>query len=155
MSNKLYPDIAALLPHNAPLILLDNVVEHSAKHICCEVTITPDSFLYEPQHSSVPAQVGIEYMAQTIAALGGIEASDEGQKPPIGFLLGARRYQHQGGPFAEGMTYLITANELVRDDNMAVYQCDIVDVNGNVMSTGQVNTVVASDEMLAELSKKN
>ena len=152
MNPESYPKIEALLPHNPPLVLLDRVVEHSEKHVVCEVTISASSFLYEEEQSCVPAQVGIEYMAQTIAALGGIEASEQGDVPPIGFLLGARRYQHEGGDFMLGERYLITASELVRDDNMAVYQCVITDSKGNKISSGQINTVLANDEMLAAFS---
>ncbi len=155
MKQNSYPPIEHLLPHSNPMILLDRVIEHASHSIVCEVTITTQSFLYDEASQSVPAQVGIEYMAQTVAALGGIEATQAGDKPPIGFLLGARRYQHALGPFLCGQCYQVVAKELMRDDNMAVYQCQIIDDQQQLVASGQVNTVIASNEMLSAITNKN
>ncbi|MGX9416871.1 ApeP family dehydratase [Vibrio sp. RC27] len=152
MNSKLYPAIEQLLPHSAPMVLLDRVVEHTNTSITCEVIINESSFLFDDELNGVPGQVGIEYMAQSVAALGGIEASADGEKPPIGFLLGARRYQHNSGCFTKGKRYRICATELIRDENMAVYQCVICDEAEETIASGQVNTVIASDSMLSAMN---
>ncbi|MGL6314290.1 ApeP family dehydratase [Vibrio sp. WXL103] len=152
MKQNTYPSIEHLLPHNRPMILIDRVIEHASNMIVCEVAIDTDSFLFEAEINGVPAQVGIEYMAQTVAALGGIEASEAGDQPPIGFLLGARRYKHTGGGFQNGHCYQVHANELMRDDNMAVYQCQIFDEEQQLVASGQVNTVIASSDMLTAIT---
>ncbi|WP_413282793.1 3-hydroxydecanoyl-ACP dehydratase [Vibrio sp. MA40-2] len=152
---QIYPEIETLLPHRQPMILLNRVITHDASFIVCELDVTPESFLFESEINGVPAQVGLEYMAQTIATLGGLEAANVGEKPPIGFLLGTRRYQHIGGCFANGQTYQIQAKELVRDDNMAVYQCEIIGEDQSIIALGQVNTVIASDTMLKAMTNND
>ncbi len=153
MNTDSFPPIETLLPHSAPMILLSRVIEYQGTSITCEVSVTKESFLYNETLAGVPPQVGIEYMAQTIAALAGIEAVNDGGKPPIGFLLGARRYSHQGECFKENCQYQVLAEELMRDSNMAVYQCTIEDNQHNVVASGQVNTVVAEQDILKQLKE--
>ncbi|MGR5266359.1 hotdog family protein [Vibrio astriarenae] len=151
MSQKVYPSIEALLPHSHPMILIDGVVRHTNNMIECEFTISPESFLFDNPMNGVPAQAGVEYMAQTIAALGGLASYERGEAPSIGFLLGARRYQHCGTCFLNGHRYLVHAQELMSDNSVAVYQCQILDANNQQVASGQVNTVVASSSMLNAL----
>ncbi|PMH44589.1 hypothetical protein BCU68_03570 [Vibrio sp. 10N.286.49.B3] len=155
MIQTIYPEIETLLPHSHPMILLDRIILQDDTLIISELKITSKSFLFDADLDGVPAQVGIEYMAQTIAALGGLEAISIGDKPPIGFLLGSRRYKHEGGCFINGHCYQVRAGELMRDDNMAVYQCQIFDENQCIIASGQVNTVVASDSMLKAITDNN
>ena len=63
-----YPPIEQLLPHRPPMILIDRLVWTNGVATVCEVTIGPHSMFI--QAVGVPAFVGIEYMAQTVAAHG-------------------------------------------------------------------------------------
>ena len=60
------------------------------------VCIGEDSMFFEPPHG-VPGYVGLEYIAQTIAAHGGLRARAVGEPVRIGFLLGTRRYDCGNG----------------------------------------------------------
>src|SRR5450830_981789 len=82
------PDIAMLVPHAAPMLLLDRVLRVDAETLCAEVAIRPDSLFYGER--GIGAWVGIEYMAQAIAAYAGYHAQQRGEPVKIGFLLGAR-----------------------------------------------------------------
>ena len=71
-----YPPIVELVPHRPPMLLLDRVLSYDGECVVCETVLGPDSPFVEQGH--VPAVVGIEYMAQTIAAGAGLSARDKG-----------------------------------------------------------------------------
>ena len=84
-----YPPIVELVPHRPPMLLLDRVLSYDGERVVCETVLGPDSPFAE--QGEVPAVVGIEYMAQTIAAGAGLSARDKGdQAGRTGFLLGCR-----------------------------------------------------------------
>jgi len=85
------PPIERLVPHARPALLLDRVVESSGDLLVAETEIREDN----PYHSAgrVGSWVGIELIAQGIAALAGIEAVRAGRPIRVGYLLGTRRYR--------------------------------------------------------------
>jgi predicted hotdog family 3-hydroxylacyl-ACP dehydratase len=118
------PAIATLVPHAAPMLLLDRVVAVDAETLCAEVTIRPDSLFYGTH--GVGAWVGIEYMAQAIAAYAGYHAQQRGEPVKIGFLLGARRYECNCAWFAAGDRLLVEVQQLLQAENgLGSFSCTI------------------------------
>ena len=70
-----YPPIVELVPHRPPMLLLDRVLSYDGECVVCETVLEHDSPFVEQGH--VPALVGIEYMAQTIAAGAGLSAREK------------------------------------------------------------------------------
>jgi predicted hotdog family 3-hydroxylacyl-ACP dehydratase len=91
MVNDLSWSIEELLPHAHPMILIDEVCETDEGDFYSLTRIAEDSLYYEPG-KGVPTYVGIEYVAQTVAALAGLKSrrADGGVK--LGYLLGTRRF---------------------------------------------------------------
>lgn len=119
--------IEQVLPHRSPMILLDNFIEAGADYAVCKVTIAEHSQFYDGVSQTVPAYVGIEYMAQTIAAYAGASNLAKGGAIKIGFLLGCRKYQPEVTAFTLGTELTITATELVTEDNgLSVFDCSIM-----------------------------
>ncbi|GLP97041.1 hotdog family protein [Paraferrimonas sedimenticola] len=147
------PDIVELVPHRGPMLLLNRVIWAQEKSICCEVDISPQSTFFLPDLAAVPCHIGIEYMAQCIAALAGVEYWRAKKPIPIGLLLGGRRYQSNGQSFSAGTKLNIFAEELIRDGAMGVYQCRI-ELNGQQLASCQINTYVPTNEQLLELTTK-
>ena len=77
--------VARLLPHASPMIMIDRVVSVSEDYFEAEVVVRPDSLFCDG--TAVNAWVGIEYMAQAVAAYAGAEAIAAGRPVKIGFLL--------------------------------------------------------------------
>ena len=77
-----YP-IDELVPHSGTMSLLDKVVEYGEDWLTAEVTISPETLFLT--NDAVPAWVGVEYMAQTIAAFAGILAKTHQQDVKLGF----------------------------------------------------------------------
>ena len=93
-------DIRRFLPHSGVMVLLDRLLEVGPEELRAEVTIRPDSVFCDGH--DVPGWVGVEYMAQAIAAYAGYTAQLRGETVKIGFLLGTRRYEASCPGFAVG-----------------------------------------------------
>ncbi|GLT15149.1 hotdog family protein [Vibrio algivorus] len=146
-SNTSLPNIASLVPHAAPMILVDKLIAVDQQSIHTQVIIKSDELFFNVENQSVPGYVGIEYMAQSIAAWSGFQAWQKGEPPAIGFLLGSRRYQSQCSEFSLDETLDIYAEQVMENNGMAVFQCRI-DVQGKTVANAQLNAFVPSPEQL-------
>jgi predicted hotdog family 3-hydroxylacyl-ACP dehydratase len=128
--------IGELLPHGPEMTVIDRLVEYSPQRSVSTVVVTEQSPFFV--RSGVPAWLGIEYMAQTIAAHAGFEARLRGERPAIGFLLGTRAYESEVGEFALGSTLTITVEPVVVEARLAAFQCSIA--TDHVVAKAVVNT---------------
>jgi predicted hotdog family 3-hydroxylacyl-ACP dehydratase len=123
------PDIRSLVPHTGAMLLLDRVLAMDADSLCAEVVIRDDSLFCAD--GGVGSWVGIEYMAQAIAAHAGHLARLRGQPVTIGFLLGSRRYDCAHSVFAVGSVLRVFVRCLLLADNgLGSYECRIEDDHG-------------------------
>jgi predicted hotdog family 3-hydroxylacyl-ACP dehydratase len=122
---KNYP-IEALLPHARPMLLLDRVTDATEEVFECEVTLREDSeFCVDGR---VGAWIGLEYMAQTVAAFAGAEGLRQGQGIRVGLLLGTRRFTARVPHFEVGATLRARAVKTLIDPNgISVVDCTLLD----------------------------
>jgi predicted hotdog family 3-hydroxylacyl-ACP dehydratase len=119
------PPIADLLPHRAPMILLDRVLLFCPAFLEAEVCVRSDSLFVKD--GVVPAWVGVEYMAQTCACFAGMEARTRGESPRVGFLLGTRAYRTMVAGFEVGSLLRVRACPVHREDGgLSVVECQIL-----------------------------
>ena len=117
-------DILELVPHAVPMCLIDRLSACDAETVTAEVRITADTMFLE--NGSVDSWVGIEYMAQAIAAWAGYHAQEGGNPVKIGFLLGSRRYFAHVPGFALGSTLSIFAERELEDaSGLSAFACRI------------------------------
>ena len=116
-------DLEKILPHNHPMILIDDIVEFNLKeqYIILKVTINEDNMFFEKELNGVSYITGIEYMAQTIGCYAYLKRGDEEAK--IGFLLGTRSYKSDIDRFENGKTYYIKAKEIFGDNQLVSFEC--------------------------------
>jgi predicted hotdog family 3-hydroxylacyl-ACP dehydratase len=108
------------------MILLSALLHCDAESVRAITHINAASPFFDADLDAVPAHIGLEYMAQTVAAWGGANARAGGGSVKLGFLLGTRRYQPQVPAFPRGAELVIEAREVMRDDSgLGVYQCTI------------------------------
>lgn len=129
---------ADMLPHAAPMVLLDEVIRADAAGAATALTIRPDDRFFRPGHG-VPAHVAIEWMAQTCGVFAGQDTS-HGTPVEIGFLLGTRRFQASRPWFVEGERLMVQADLVLRDDGMGVFDCTVRDAEDAVRATAQLTT---------------
>lgn len=135
--------IEAYLPHRGAMRLIDRVIVADETHAVAEVDV-PDDGLFV-QDGAVPAWVGIEYMAQTVALWAGARATRAGGAPAIGFLLGSRRYEADVAAFPGGATLRVEARcELAGDNGLGVFDCSIA-LAGAIVATARLSVFEPKD----------
>ncbi len=138
-----FPDISEIVPHSGPMLLLHRVVAHQEKRTVCEVR-PQDSSLFAEADGGVPAWVGLEYMAQAVAAHGGMLAREVGAGPRQGMLLGTRRMRMAVDRFRAGQTLHVAAHRVHASDQMLSFECEIEDAeSGERLAEARLSVYVA------------
>jgi len=109
--------VEQLLPHAGNMVLIDRIHEYGDGFAVAGVEVTQDSLFYDETIQGIHAAIGIEWMAQTIAAVAGIFALQNNKPVQIGFLLGTRYYEPARNVFRLGEEYTVRVNQLYREDN--------------------------------------
>ncbi|MGZ5527022.1 MAG: ApeP family dehydratase [Methylomonas sp.] len=116
------------------MVLLDRIIDCDEQGLTAELVVRGDE-LFSPG-PTVPAWVGIEYMAQTIAAYVGVKAKQANAPIRLGFLLGTRFYKSNVAAFEIGATLTIRVKKIIQDDGLGVFECQIlgegVDITANL-----------------------
>jgi len=116
-------NITDLVPHSGKMLLLEQVIHYDEQSLTAEVIVWQDGLFDQGQ--TVPSWLGIEYMAQTIAAYTGVQDRLAGRSIRTGFLLGTRRYEVNRSAFDVGERLIVSVKELMRDQVLAVFECEL------------------------------
>ena len=117
--------LAELLPHAGDMILIDAIERFDDEQIFTRLTVKPDGLFNLPD-GSLPAWVGVELMAQSVAAFAGCHARQKGNPVELGFLLGTRNFECNVEAFPAGTELTIHGLRSLEDDNgMGVFECHI------------------------------
>jgi predicted hotdog family 3-hydroxylacyl-ACP dehydratase len=118
------PPIEELLPHRYGMLLVDRLLEWDASS--ATVSARPAADAWYAETDGMPSRIGIELMAQAIAAHVSVVAWSKGEPPKKGVLLGARSYRATQPYFAVGRSITIKAVRAFSDESgMGAYDCSI------------------------------
>lgn len=151
MSRYLPP--ADYLPHEAPMVLLEEVIAVSDERAHCRVTVNRHGVLapFITAEGDLPGWFALELMAQTVGVWSGWHRHQSGQQTiTLGMVLGARELVCAPGYFPSGDTLDIDVRLLMQDDRFASFECQIRSAKGHE-ATGRVNTFQPTAEELASL----
>lgn len=125
-------DLNNILPHDKPMILIDDILEIDMKNqfVKTSVTIHEDKIFFDKDINGISPLAGIEFMAQTIGCYAFYKAGET--VPKIGFLLGTRLYENSLEKFENGKTYTVTAKEIYGDNELVSFECLIYNENKEV-----------------------
>lgn len=137
-------DIEALVPHAAPMILIDSVTAQGPALTRSVVRIGEDSMFYEAPHG-VPAYFGIEYIAQTVAAHAGLHALRQGEPVRVGFLLGTREYRCAETWFRLGSRLTIDVSPVLETTDVCKFRGVIEDQLRGELADCAVTVYMRSD----------
>ena len=143
--------VKELLPHDPPMVLLDRVMRYDESTLTAEVDISAESMLCGDD--GVPGWVGIEYMAQAVAAHAGYKGRLEDKNPRIGYLLGTRAYKCSVPVFPVGETLQVHIESLFVEMGLGAFACHI-DM-GETVATAKINVYQPEGEMAESFDTGN
>ena len=119
-----YPEIEALVPHRAGMLLVDRVLECDDTRVHAVYTVRADAWYVDA--GAMPGWIGVELMAQAIAAFSGYTKRGHGVPPAQGYLLGTRRYRCSLAAFPVGATLHIVAERQYQEaSGIGAFDCRI------------------------------
>lgn len=129
-----FPPITDILPHRGTMLFIDTIAHFSPISTTCSYQPQAEAW-YADDEGNMPAWMGLEIMAQTIAAHVCMSAIASGEVPKMGALLGTRSYQSSVASFIAGTPLNIEALLEFRDDNgLGAYECYIKADGQNIAS---------------------
>ena len=135
--------IEELIPQSQTMVLLNRVLDIGEGYIIAELKVRDDG-LFSNFEPNVPAWLGLEYMAQAVAAFSGYQRKCKGEAIGLGFLLGTRHYQCSVGSFPCGSYLQVRAEKIIEAANdMSVFECTVDGVN--IKASGRLNVMLPQD----------
>ena len=127
------------------MILIDRLIDADSDASTCEVTIRPDSLFVEA--GGVPTFVGIEYMAQAVAAHGGYQSYRLGEGTSIGLLLGTRQLVFSQPYFEIGQTLRIHVVHIWGTSELHRFRCTITNATtGAALQSAELNVFLRKSQ---------
>ncbi|ANF57044.1 ApeP family dehydratase [Halotalea alkalilenta] len=138
MSPEFPQPIGDYVPHSQEMCLLDRLLKADGQGLLAE--LTPRRGAMFARDEGIPGWIGIEWMAQAIAAWSGIEAREAGGAPRMGLLLGSRRYRCAVPWFAFDRPIVVEIRlEYRSDEGLGVFACRLLEPDGGELATARVN----------------
>lgn len=147
------PPVIELVPHEPPMLLIDELIEWSPAQALIHATIRPGNpFVSDGQ---MPATVLLEYMAQAIAAADGMairQGSGQGSGQgdgDVGLLLGTRELELRVDALALGDRLALRVVREYSDGKLARYACTaqrIGDPEDELLAIATINVMMTSAE---------
>lgn len=137
--------IEDVVPHDHPMILIDELISYDLENACCQVTMHEKSNFFNAERNSVPSYVGIEYMAQSIAAFANANEKDQGREVSIGFLVSSRKFKILVSEFTPGMKLQIYVTQIYAESGgLSAFDC-YIEHKGELVSSAKINTFHPKD----------
>lgn len=142
--------IEDFIPHRGPMRLVDRLVAADDEAASVEADVPSEGRFV--RDGRMPAYVGIELMAQAVAAWAGARARRAGAAPRNGYLLGTRRFEASCAGFEAGCTLRIDVRcELIGDAGLGMFDCAIVQ-GGATLATARISVYEPREDAPAQIS---
>lgn len=152
MLEAAYPPVAELLPHRGPAVLLERVLEHDTQRTVCAVDPAAGAAMRDAD-GSIPAAFGLEFMAQTVAAHGGLLDRAGHREPRPGFFLGSRRLTFHAARFEPGQLLEVEVKHIRgnvdRGSGMLAFDCALRTAGEGAVMVSGVLTVYLLESFAA------
>ena len=110
---------ARYLPHQPPMLLIDDIVEVTEQRAVCRAMIRPDC-VFAIDGAVNPAAM-IEFVAQVCAIYVGVRSARLGDPPQVGFIMACREVDFEVERFAVGDELTITATKVFGQKQLAAF----------------------------------
>lgn len=117
--------IEELLPQQGIMRLLDGVQAWESDSVVASARCDPSAW-YADERGGMPSWLGIELMAQAIAAHVNLLSRQPGIPIRRGVLIGTRGYRADPSRLRQGTRLIVRAERVFRDDSgLGAYDCTI------------------------------
>ena len=149
-------ELLSIVPHRGRMLLLSRVKGYNVKErsLEAEFDITEDCLFYDSAAAGVPAWVGIEFIAQAIAALAGLRGREKGEEPQLGFILSISSVETELSFFRAGSTVEIKVKEKGYMDAVHSFEGRIF-LEGRKVLEGSLTVMDADNEQIQALKKEH
>ncbi|MFV8753914.1 3-hydroxylacyl-ACP dehydratase [Nannocystaceae bacterium ST9] len=138
-SSDRFPPVAELVPHEPPMVLIDELVAWTPERARVRAQVRAGSPFVEAGRA--PAVVLIEVMAQAIAAASGMAHHLRGGKLGRGVLLGTRELELAVDELRVGDELAIDVVKQLDDGKTARYACT-VEREGQTIARAELNVMI-------------
>lgn len=145
------------LPHRAPMILIDKVLEVTEDSAICESYVNETGVLknFTDENGNLPSYFTIELISQAVGVWSGYIAKLHNiDIPPMGMVLGARDLKYPKDYFKKGLTLKICVKKIMDDGAIASFDGEIFSED-NAIASGRVNLIRVTDDDLKRLFKRD
>lgn len=146
-----YASPSEYLPHESPMILLDEVILVAPQEAICRSHVKPSCVLapFLQADGTLPGWYALEMMAQTVGVWNGWHNQQKASiKPALGMILGARDLSTNLPFFESNQSLEIKISLLMQDGRMASFDAAIYHEN-HCLSQGRINTYQPNSDELA------
>ncbi len=135
-----YKKAADYLPHQSPMILIDDVIDIGENYAICQIIVSKQGILapFINEQNMLPAEFIIEMMAQTIGVWRGWFSNKPNKNLDLGLLLGIRGFKSDYAEFTLGTCLIIKVNLVLQDNKLANFDCEL-HVNNQICATAKIN----------------
>jgi predicted hotdog family 3-hydroxylacyl-ACP dehydratase len=142
-------DLTKIIPQRAPMIFLSDVEEfdYENQSLVARVDVSETDLLFDKNMGGIPSWASLEFMAQSVAAFVGLGDlhNNPDASPAVGFVLGSRKLSVLKPVYLVGHSYFIHVKSMFCDQNIASFDCKIVDEDNNVVAAGALNAFRPDD----------
>ncbi|MDD5868962.1 MAG: 3-hydroxy-fatty acyl-ACP dehydratase [Succinatimonas sp.] len=147
-----YKNPSDYLPHAAPMVLIDKVIEVTDDSATTQCYLN-DTGVLKPflENNALPSYYCVELIAQTIGVWNG--ANQVGSTPDVGMILGSRDVKSTVNSFPFGKTLTIKVFKNMSDGVIANFEGKI-SIDGEVVSSGRVNVISLDEDAKNKIFKR-
>ncbi len=138
------PAITELVPHEAPMLALDRLVDFSPGRATSQLTVRDDYPL--AADGRVDALASMEFMAQTVAACLGMEAYSAGANVRVGMVIACRQMTLERAELVVGEVLLVEAWRVRGNDTSSHFEAEVRNPAGVRVASATL-TLVHGDSM--------
>lgn len=128
-----FPAITELVPHQTPVLALEQLTGWEPGHAQGELTIREGNPLLVD--GRIDTVMSLEYMAQCVAACLGMEAFREGGNVRVGMVIACRKMDIHKPHLSLGQTYRVKADCVRGTDSISHYDGEMRDADDELVAT--------------------
>lgn len=134
-----FPAVSELVPHVAPMLVLDRLVEWEPGRARAEATVRASTSLAWRGH--IRGSALLEYMAQAVAACLGYEAYQGGEGVRVGMVIACRSFEAHCARIECGERLTISVERVRGSDFVSHFDGEVRGEDDEVLATSTMTLV--------------